>query len=518
MTRQHSQHTQRGYHRSVALGAVVLMFMSWSVLSAAEPAQRPNVVIVITDSMTGKTMEPESGCITPNLDTLAAEGVRLHRYYTTQPACCAARASIMTGTYPSTHGIWDFVHGPMGKRVKLNEDLTFWSQSLTEAGYATGYIGKWHVEQGGNPTSYGFQERWPARISRGKIIPGTEVTYSRPGYGKPLLAAVEQARSEPPTIAAFDKTIEYIRRQEQQDAPFCCVCSFYHPHLPARPPKRFYDMYDVDKIPLSPSLRDNLEGKSDFTKRLHSVLEDLSDDDWRQIITCYNATVTFIDSEIGRLVNAMKDAGVYENTILIVTTDHGSMYAGHGLLSHNGGTPYEEVYNIPFVIRGPGVKARGEDRTSVASLVDLGPTLVDLCGAEDLQDAQGRSMRPILEGRAKAEDWQDAYAEHDSTVWMYTQRIVWHGPWKYIYAPGGVDELYNLDKDPHEEHNLASDPQYRSTLEDMVKRMWRKIYDIGDKVMTLHGNEVLDIAPVGPLSHHDAAHVKRAVVSPMPAK
>ncbi len=478
------------------------MFMSWFSLSAEEPLQRPNVVIVIPDSMTGKTMEPESGCITPNLDTLASEGVRLHRYYTTQPACCPARASIMTGTYPSTHGIWDFVHAPMGKRVRLNQNLVFWSQRLAEAGYATGYFGKWHTEKSDNPKAYGFKEYLGSRgrpqiNSLGAIIPGTSIILKKEGYRDRLLGAVTKDQGEP-RITSLNQTIDFIRRHAEKDEPFCCVSSFLMPHLPGTPPKRFYDMYDVDKVPLSPSLRDNLEGKSDYTKRLHSVLEDLSEDDWRQIITCYNATVTFIDSEIGRLVNAMKDAGVYENTILIVTSDHGTMHGGHGLLSHSGGTPYEEVYNVPFGIRGPGIKVQGEDRTSVASLVDLGPTLLDLCDAKDLPDAQGRSMRPILEGVAKAEDWQDAYAEHDSTVSMYTQRIIWHGPWKYIYAPGGVDELYNLNKDPHEEHNLAGDPQYRSTLEDMTKRMWRKIYAIDDKIMAVHGNEVLNLMPVGP--------------------
>ena len=496
MTRQHAK---RGYCPSAALGAAILMSVSCSGLLAEEHAQRPNVLIVIPDSMTGKTMEPESGCITPNLDKLAAEGVRLHRYYTTQPACCAARASMMTGTHPSTHGIWDFVHSPMGNRVKLNQDLAFWSQRLAEAGYATSYIGKWHVEPSENPEAFGFQEHLGAKrikrgVSSGELRPGTSVSLKLPGYPDRLLGAVGETHEAP----AFDETIDFIRRRAQEDEPFCCVCSFSQPHLPCKPPKRFYDMYDVDQIPLSPSFHDNLEGKSDYTRRLHGELQCLTEDDWRHIITCYYATITAIDSEIRRLVDAMKDAGVYEDTIFIVTSDHGTMNSGHRLLSHFVATPYEEAYNVPFVARGPGIKARGEDRTSVASHVDLGPTLVDLCGAKGLPNAQGRSMRPVLEGWAIADDWQDAYAEHDSTVFMYSQRIIWHGPWKYIYAPGGVDELYNIEKDPHEEHNLAGDPQYRATLEDMTRRMWNKMYEIGDEIMAKHGNEALNLMPIGP--------------------
>jgi len=407
----------------------------------------------------------------------------------------------MTGTYPSKHHIIGFVHGPMvqWRTPPLNTELAFWSQHLSEAGYATAYFGKWHIEKTNNPKAYGFHEyQKESRRNPKAWIPGSEVTLRKPGYPPRVLAGVGEKQDELRTHPTFDNTIEFIRRRAQKDEPFCYVCSFTEPHLPAIPPKRFYDMYDVNKVPLSPTLHSRLEGKSDYTRRLHSVFESLSEDDWRQITTCYNAMVTFLDSEIGRVIEALKECRVYDNTIIIVTSDHGTMHGGHGLVGHFGATPYEEVYRVPFVARGPGIKKRGEDRTSVASLVDLGATLVDLCGAEALPDIQGRSMRPILEGRAKAEDWQDAFAEHDSTVFLYTQRIIWHGPWKYIYAPGGIDELYNIEIDSHEEQNLAPDPEYRPVLEDMARRMWKKMFAIGDKITTRHRNELLQLMPVGP--------------------
>lgn len=499
--------TRRQFLKDIALGASTLSF-SYHAFGENPKPSRPNVVLIIPDNMTGKIMEPETRCITPNVDSLAAEGVRLHRYYTTNPNCCPARASFMTGTYPSTHHIWGFVHGPMSRRVSLNKQLAFWSQHLAEAGYTMGYFGKWHVEHTGNPRNFGFHEfdrrvRWYSEDRKVRYIPGTQVEEKNPGYETRLLAAVEKEQDSLPTHPTFNNAIDFIHRNAGKDKPFCCVFSFTDPHPPITPPKQFYDMYDVKEVPLSPTLRDNLEGKPEIVKRLHAVFRDLSEDDWRQFTTCYNATVTFIDSEVGRLVKVLKDLGAYENTIIIFTADHGGMRGGHGLLSHCGSTPYEEVYQIPFVIRGPGIKARGEDRTSVASHVDLGPTLVDLCGAKELPDAQGRSMRPALEGRARPEDWQDAYAEHDSSVLLYSQRITWHGSWKYTFSPGGIDELYNLDKDPHEEHNLASDPQYRPVLEDMVKRMWRKVYKIDDKMTMVVSNEVLHLAPVGPLLRNE---------------
>jgi arylsulfatase A-like enzyme len=137
----------------------------------------------------------------------------------------------------------------------------------------------------------------------------------------------------------------------------------------------------------------------------------------------------------------------------------------------------------------------------MASLVDLAPTLLDLCGAEPLPKAQGKSLRPVLEGAATdADDWNDAYAEFFGQRFVYTQRITWHGDWKYVFSPGGVDELYNLAADPHERHNLAADPAHRDVLIDMCKRMWRKMKAIGDESLFNTGYATLRTAPIGPLS------------------
>lgn len=137
-------------------------------------------------------------------------------------------------------------------------------------------------------------------------------------------------------------------------------------------------------------------------------------------------------------------------------------------------------------------------RRFARSWIDLGPTLLDLCGAPPLPDAQGRSIRPLLEGRWNPEEWQEAYAEFYGQRFVYTQRIVWHGDWKYIFSPGGIDELYHLGNDPHERHNLAQDPAFREVLHAMVKRMWRKMRAIGDESLLKTEYATLRIAPVGP--------------------
>jgi choline-sulfatase len=135
--------------------------------------------------------------------------------------------------------------------------------------------------------------------------------------------------------------------------------------------------------------------------------------------------------------------------------------------------------------------------------VDIGPTLMDLLDLEPPEPSHGRSMVPILRGDSRPEEWQDAYGEFFGQRFVYTQRIVWHGDWKYIFSPGGVDELCNLADDPHEELNLASDPAHRDRLESMCRRMWRKMREIGDDSLFNTHYATLRTAPVGPWSVRD---------------
>jgi len=195
--------------------------------------------------------------------------------------------------------------------------------------------------------------------------------------------------------------------------------------------------------------------------------------------------------------DVLRETGAYDNTIIVFTSDHGDMLGGHGLAA-KGITPYEEVYNIPLVMRAPGMPASGSC-PHLAGLPDFGPTLLDLCGAEPLEMAQRRSMRPLLEADAVTADWQDAYAEFFGQRFVHTQRLVWHGDWKYVFSPGGIDELYNLADDPHETRNRIDDPTGRGIVEDMCRRMWERMRDIGARLLFNTHYTTLRTAPVGPL-------------------
>jgi len=182
------------------------------------------------------------------------------------------------------------------------------------------------------------------------------------------------------------------------------------------------------------------------------------------------------------------------------------MLGGHGLITKGAGTPYEEVYNIPLIMRVPGMPSGVYDAESIVNLVDLAPTLLELCDADPLPAAHGRSLSPVLRRDQDSSKWQDGYAEFFAQTFFYTQRIVWHDQWKYVFSPGGIDELYNLENDPHEKNNLADNPGHQDVLKQMCCRMWQKMYDIGDEKNFNSQYVTIRTAPIGPLAIRDQSN------------
>ena len=469
-------------------------------------ADRPNVLFLMTDHTNAQAMAPGSQCIKPNLDALASEGVRFRRCYTTNAICSPSRASLMTGLYPSTHGMWDCTHTQRPEWVDVPAGrFGFFSDLMADAGYRNAYFGKWHVEQSKRLDDFGWHEydidcaSMLGREGRNMLIESSEVVVTQPGYHDFLLAGVGQGVDEL-THPAFDKAIDFIRGHvaDRPGSPFMCFVSASEPHDPYIPPSRFFDLYDLDNLETSPTLRDEPTGKPELIRRMRSVWSSVTDAEWRRVSAAYWAVITQIDSEIGRIIDVLKDTGQYDDTIIVFTSDHGDMLGGHGLATKGVGTSYEEVYNIPLIMRTPTMTGGREDTDTLTSLIDVGPTILDLCGVSPLKNVPGRSLRPVIEGTADADHWRDAYAEFYGQHFVYTQRMVWHGDWKYVFSPGGIDELYHLAADPHERFNLADDPAHRDKLIEMTERMWRKMKAIGDDSLFNTHYATVRTAPIGP--------------------
>ncbi len=461
-------------------------------------ARQPNIVFIMADHANSAALAPGSQCRTPNLDALAAEGARFGRCYTVNAICSPSRASLMTGLYPSTHGVWDCTHTQRPEWVDLPpERAPHFAGRLADAGYSNGYFGKWHIDQSGRLEDFGWSE-YDISCNRAELsaVPGSELIVTTPGYRDYVMAG--SSASPAPTHPAYDKGIDFIGRHCEGDEPFCVFISTSEPHDAYVAPQEFLDLYDLDAIELPASLHDDCADKPEVVRRMASVFDSVTDDDWRKARMSYWAVMTFLDREVGRVVDALKAAGVYDETIIVFTSDHGDMLGGHGLATKGVGTPYEEVYNIPLVVRLPGGQGQGENGDAVVSMVDIAPTLLHLAGAAPIESAQGTSFARVLSGEEAG--GRDAYAEFYAQRFVYTQRITWHENWKYVFTPGGVDELYDLDADPGERKNLAGDAASEEVLHDMCRRMWRKMRDIGDDSLFGTQYAILRTAPIGPNS------------------
>jgi arylsulfatase A-like enzyme len=485
----------------------------------------PNVLFLMADQQQGATLDPANLCQTPNLDRLARCGVRFTHAHTPNAVCSPARASMLTGLYPSRHGMVDCTHSVASDRAELREGLAMWSQRLGEAGYVGGYFGKWHVERTGDLNRFGFDDFLDTHGSTGGgqeyvayrqyVGQGRERHLSprfavqQPGYRDLLLYGVTD---EPPEALQpyflYSKGIDFIRKHASSDQPWFCVVSTSDPHDPYIATRRWFERYPVEEIPLPASYDDDLRDKPSIQRRLRRVWRNMESHHVREAIACYYAACSFVDEQVGRILAALEESGQAENTIVIYTADHGDMLGAHGLF-FKGAPAYEQVYNIPLVISVPWIQGHrhgidGQARTSPAlvSLVDLAPTILDLTGTQPIDDVDGRSLVPLLHDQVtdlESSPWADGYAEFHGQRFFYTQRIVWHGRHKYIFNAYDVDELYDLEADPHEMTNLAGDPAYDELLAEMAARMWRHANARGDTYLLGSHYGMFRLAPVGPL-------------------
>ena len=476
------------------------------------PAQ-PNLLFLMTDQMQGRVLEPDHPCRTPNLDRLAAGGVRFRRAYTPNAVCSPARASLMTGLLPHNHGVLEVIHCVDDDQSALRMDKPHWAQRLVETGYRTGYFGKWHVERSEDLQAFGWQTdgntgseiyKQHRRKVLGTSPPSLTYTLSRtyhlpPGYRESLHYG---ATDQPPEKRGMGITtglaLEFLEEACQSAMPWCCFVSVSEPHDPFVAGQEAFDLYDVDALELAPNVHDDLSDRPGIYRKAAGVWADMDDRQRREAAICYYASITEIDQQVGRLLDVLEHTGQMGNTIVVFTTDHGELLGAHGLYCKNF-SAFEEIYNIPLVISGPSI-ARGVTTDARVSLHDLCPTLLELTGAEPISVPDSRSFVPVLrDPSGKSDHFATGYAEYHGTRYKVTQRVVWDGPWKFVFNGFDFDELYNLDEDPYEMNNSAADLGCRDRVRDMTAQMWRTIRDTDDHSLYNSHYPILRVAPFGPL-------------------
>ena len=441
----------------------------------AYPADRPNVLFLICDDLNcdlGSYGHPQVQ--SPNIDRLAARGVRFDNAHCQYPLCGPSRASFMAGMYPDQTLIR---RNAIYLREHLPDTKTL-SQMFRDHGYFATRIGKiYHYNVPKNIGTSGHDDpfSWNYTINpRGRDVDDEDLIFSlRPGsFGGTLswLAADGTDEEQTDGIAATD-AIRLLKKHATKKDPFFMAVGLFRPHTPFVAPKKYFDLYPLDKIKL-PAVPDaHLDALPAPARRSITRKKDqlnLAPELARKAIQAYYASITFADAQLGRILAALDETGLSKNTIVLFTSDHGYHMREHGHWQKT--TLFENATHVPLIIAGPGIKARGAT-TTPAEMVDFYPTLAELCGLKPPAYLSGRSLVPALRN-PKAQVRESAFTQYDSGYSIKTLR--------YRYSEWGEDgeagaELYDHQTDPNELKNLATDPRQKQRVQQLSRHLRQRI-------------------------------------------
>jgi choline-sulfatase len=444
---------------TIALVAPPLVLLGGLNAAAAEPAVPPrNFLFIITDQQHAGAL----GCAgnpdvkTPNMDKLAARGIRFGKSYCTYPLCCPSRGSLFTSRTPHELRIFTNADAELAGKALRSETL---GELFQAAGYETAYAGKWHLQA-------------PFPSFKGRQIPGFSLL---PLAGRDP-GTVDQAKAgkgltvDPNTA---DAAIKFLRQPHSK--PFLLVASLLNPHdiceypgcaalrklLPADPaqlPPPRPNMRDPGKLPSA--LQKYVAQKGAWTEQ-----------QWREYLYIYYRLVEIADGEAGRVLTALEQTGLASNTIVVFTSDHGEMMGSHRMVTKQ--KLYEEAAAVPLIVAPPDAKA-GVDKTHLVSGLDIMPTLLDYAGIAAPASLEGKSLRPLVEG--KDVPWRDFVVSEVNV--SAEARMVRTARFKYVVFAAGDDreQFFDMEQDPGEMTNRVADPALAAEVarHRVLLDRWRK--------------------------------------------
>jgi arylsulfatase A-like enzyme len=490
--------------------SVVKTLLTWAAVVAgamtlAGAEGRPNILFIMSDDHAAHAIGAYGSRVnrTPNLDRLAASGVRFANCFCVNSICSPSRATILTGKYSHLNGV------PTFNRFDGAQPTV--AKYLQAAGYYTGMIGKWHL--GSDPTGF---DHWT-------ILPGQGV-YHNPAFLTP------QGRRVIPgyvTDIITDLAIDFLENRPK-DKPFFLMCHHKAPHRPWEPDERHRAMFAGAQIPEPPTLRDDYATRTDAIRECtQKVFNDLTRRDlkleppaalsgparnqwlsvkptqveievdgktqtltggaldawkYQRYLQDYLACVQSIDDNVGRLLDWLDRNGLGSNTVVIYTSDQGFFLGDHGLYDKR--FMYEASVRMPFLVRWPGVAKGGLVQEAMAINPDFAPTFMEIAGLKTPQDMQGRSLVPLLKGQ-RLPDWRTSYyyryyhdpGDHNTRA-HYGVRTTTH---KLIcFWKKDQWEFYDLTKDPDELHNLYNDPAQQETIAKLKLELYRLKKELKD--------------------------------------
>ncbi len=447
-----------------------------------KPKEKPlNVLIFMSDQHNPHVL----GCYgnpdvrTPNLDRLAAEGVRFTNAYCATPLCVPSRMSFMTSRTPSRNRVWNNAH-------ILSSGIPTWAHVLGAAGYQTVLVGRMHFV--GADQRHGFARRPLGEFCAGH--PGatwvggpawTKYPAVTTGQRRP---AVEIAGMGTTLYQWFDTkvadvTCDFLQghAEKNPDLPFALAAGFLLPHCPFIAPKKLFEYY-YQRVDI-PQVDEHLPATIQRFRRLRGIAEPpLPEQRIRVARAAYFGMCEFLDAQVGRILGCLDQTGLAANTLVIYCSDHGEMAGEHGCWWKSN--YYQGSGGVPLIFRLPGAAASGATCDAVCSLMDVGPTLTEAAEAGPMPASDGRSLWSTLQGR-HPNDWLDeTFSEFadgrtgDTGHPNFPSRMVRSGNWKlwwYGDSDGLPPALFNLENDPDETQDLGNDPSCAAVREEFMEKL-----------------------------------------------
>ncbi len=465
---------------------------------AARPTGREprNVVLVITDDQRwdGFGFMAHPFLETPALDRIAARGAWCAEAFVTTSLCCPSRASMLTGLYAHAHGV-------LNNQSELDPRLPTYAQLLQRAGYDTAYIGKWHMG-GDDPHPRPGFGRWIGFRGQGRYVyPGPESLpeldrgFSYDGTMKQVSGYV--------TDLLTDEAVRYLK-ERKGGTPFCLVVAHKACHAPFQPAPRHADRFaDAAAPAVLPDTDEAYAGLPDWLRKLRRDTifgVEAPYGQWPDFTSWYrdyHRTLLAVDEGVGRILATLEETGLSERTVVLFTSDNGFMHGEKGVLDKRNA--YEPSIRIPLLAWAPGFVEGGRRVDELVLNVDVAPTILDLMGLETPEGWHGRSLVPALRGQA--EKWrQDFLYEYfhermfPTTPTVIAVRTATHKLVSY-HGVDAPEELYDLEADPAETHDLASDPQHAERRKGLTRRLRRNARELGLLLDPVWGNSWLRERP-----------------------
>ena len=424
-----------------------------------------------------------SGCYghplvqTPNIDRLAAGGSLFRNAYTTSPICVPARASLATGQYVHRIAAWDNAHPYTG-------DLTSWHRRLREGGYRVDSIGKLHFRGADPKTGDADDNGFSQEIEPLNIVGGIGDVLGCIREDPPFRHKRDSITGAGPGDSTYlqydirngDNAVKWISDHADDDAPWALFASFVCPHQPYNSFQELYDLYPLDQIEMPPQWHPDEWPRHpalDYFRRFFDMDTPFAEDVIRKQNAAYMGACTHLDNQIGRMLKALENNGLSENTRIIYTSDHGDSIGARGLFGKF--TMYEESAAVPFIMAGPDVP-RGKVVETPVSWVDCYPTIIEALGASTSQedaDLLGRSLWEIAE---EPNEDRTVFSEYHAVGCLSGHYMLRDLKYKYIHYVGEPVQLFDLEADPLEFNDLSSSPAHREVLGDFESRL-RSILD-----------------------------------------